>query len=108
MLKYYNDNTKEEFVLLPLSDFIKMNALLNEQKKGINVKMVDDELLVFLSTIIELLNTVSIIEFSVIDNTVTLDLITGDETDNRIQSKFSTDLCKKYYSKPISFIYDVL
>lgn len=108
MLKYYNDDTKEEFVLLPLSDFIKMNSILNEQKKGINVKMVDNELLVFLSTIIELLNTVSIIEFSIIDDTVTLDLITSDETDNRIQGKFSTDICKKYYAQPLRFIFDVL
>ena len=108
MLDMFKNDENEKFVVLPLSDFLKLESIRKIKTSslyGVSVKMIKVELINFLNAVLVLLKTKEVIEYSIIDDTVRLHLVT---TDGIIKSCFSTVICELYYGRPLKFIEEVL
>ena len=104
----FKENDTEQFVLLTLEEYEKLESIRKmktDNHYGVKLKMIHMETINFLSAVMVLLKTKEVLEFSIIDDTVTLELITKD---GMIKSSFSTQLCEMYYGRPMKFIEQVL
>ena len=102
------DENLQEFVLLSAEDYNNLEAIRRmkiSELNGVGMKMIKIETLMFLDVVMQLLLTTQIKEFVIYDSTCILKLETQSGI---IDSCFSTDLCEKYYGKPLKFIEEVL
>ena len=108
MKKTLIDENLQEYVLLSAEDYNNLEAIRKMksfERFGVGLKMIKFDTLLFLNTVMQLLQTVEIKEFSIIDDVciMKLEIETGI-----IDTCFSTNLCEKYYGKPLKFIEEVL
>lgn len=102
------DEELQEYVLLSAEDYNNLETIRKMKSfelYGVSLKMIDYKTLLFLNTVMELLLTVQIKEFSIIGDVCIMKLET--ET-GIIDTCFSTNLCEKYYGKPLKFIEEVI
>ena len=98
-------NNYEEFVVLPLSDFSKLKSIA-EMRQKVCVTMITHEDLLFLSALADNYRKEGNVYLEIYKNTVTLHVSYCHE--EVINSSFSLDICKKYYSNVNKFIEEVL
>lgn len=105
MITVKNDSEHRDFVVLTLSDYIKLNATakMKGEVKPTIIKIND---LLFLSAVMIELSANYDSELSIINDTVTIKVCKDDGSE--INSTFDLKLCEKYYNKVNKFISEVL
>ena len=106
--KLLSDENLQEYVILSAEEYNNLEAIRKMKSfelYGVSLKMIKFDTLLFLNTVMQLLETVEIKEFSVIGDVCIMKLET--ET-GIIDTCFSTNLCEKYYGKPLKFIEEVI
>lgn len=95
----------KEYVLLELSDYIKLNAQakIKGEAKPTTIKIND---LLFLSAVMKELPANYDRELSIINDTISIRVCKDDG--RVINSTFDLKLCEKYYNKVNKFISEVL
>lgn len=103
-----NTDEKEEYVLLSKEDYIKLETIRRNSQfySKVDTKMIDFNMLYFLSSVLNLLEVKDVVEFSIIQDTVTINVRCKEG--NQIYAKIDTKLIPQYYGKPLKFIADVL
>lgn len=95
---------REDYVLIPLEQFITLNRIAKVNSKG--VTMIKTEDLLFLSAVMTELSKQGLGEITVFDNTVTIRVTSG--TDVIINSSFDISLCERYYNRVSKFIDEII
>ena len=95
---------REDYVLLPLEQYITLNRLAKVNSKG--VTMIKTEDLLFLSAVMTELSKQGLGEITIYDNTVTIRITSG--TDVKINSSFDISLCEIYYNRVSKFIDEII
>ena len=95
---------REDYVLIPLEQFITLNRIAKVNSKG--VTMIKTEDLLFLSAVMTELSKQGLGEITVFDNTVTIRVTSG--TDVVINSSFDISLCERYYNRVSKFIDEII
>lgn len=100
-----NDPTKrEDYVLIPLEQYITLNRLAKVNSKGVTMIKTAD--LLFLSAVMTELSKQGLGEITVFDNTVTIRVTCGTEV--LINSSFDISLCERYYNRVSKFIDEII
>lgn len=105
MIEVKNDSEHRDFVLIALSDYIKLNAIA-KMKGEVKPTMIKTNDLLFLSAVMKELSANHDSELSFINDTVTIKVCKDGESE--INSTFDLKLCEKYYNKVNKFISEVL
>lgn len=103
-----NTDEKEEYVLLSKEDYLKLETIRRNSQfyTKVDTKMIDFNILYFLSSVLNLLEVKDVVDFSIIRDTVTINVNTKEG--RTIYAKIDTNLIPQYYGKPLKFIADVL
>ena len=105
MITVKKDSEQRDFVVLSLSDYVKLNAVA-KMKGEVKPTMIKTNDLLFLSSVMKELSANYDSELSIINDTVTIKVCKDDGTE--INSTFDLKLCEKYYNKVNKFINEVL
>ena len=105
MITVKKDDEQRDFVVLSLSDYIKLNAIA-KMKGEVKPTMIKTNDLLFLSAVMKELSANYDSELSIINDTVTIKVCKDDGSE--INSSFDLKLCEKYYNKVNKFISEVL
>lgn len=98
------DSEQRDFVVLTLSDYVKLNTLA-KMKGEVKPTMIKTNDLLFLSAVMQELSANYDSELSIINDTVTIKVCRDG---SEINAKFDLKLCEKYYNKVNKFISEVL
>lgn len=96
---------KEDFVILTLSDYIKLNTQA-KMKGEVKPTMINTNDLLFLTAVMKELEANYNSELSIINDVVKIKVCKDDGSE--INSTFELKLCEKYYNKVNKFISEVL
>lgn len=104
MITVKKDSEQRDFVVLTLSDYVKLN--ISKMKGEVKPTMIKTNDLLFLSAVMKELSANYDSELSIINDTVTIKVCKDDGSE--INSTFDLKLCEKYYNKVNKFISEVL
>lgn len=105
MITVKKDLEQRDFVVLTLSDYVKLNAIA-KMKGEVKPTIIKTNDLLFLSAIMKELSSNYDSELSIINDTVTIKVCKDDGSE--INSTFDLKMCEKYYNKVNKFILEVL
>ena len=97
---------KKDYVILTLSDYIKLNTLAKMKGGKMKPTMIKTNDLLFLSAVMKELSANYNSELSIINDIVKIKVCKDDGSE--INSTFDLKLCEKYYNKVNKFISEVL
>ncbi len=105
MIMDKKDYQQRDFVILPLSDYVKLDTMA-KLKHAVKPTIININDLLFLSALMKELSASYNSELSIINDIVTIKIYRNDG--GEIDSAFDLKLCEKYYNKVNKFISEVL